>query len=171
MIVSLIAAISANGVIGRDGRIPWHLPADLKLFKAHTMGHHLIAGRRTYESIGKPLPGREMIVLTRQDDYIAEGCQVVHSLDQALEIAEAAGESEVFIIGGEVVYAQILPKADRLYLSQVDAMVMGDTFFPAFDEQDWQVTTEQHYPATDRQAYAFTFQILERKLDDTSVNS
>lgn len=163
MIISLIAAISENGVIGRDGSIPWRLPADLKLFKTHTMDHHLIAGRRTYESIGKPLPGRKMIVLTRQDGYTAEGCQVAHSLDEALEIAEAAEDSEVFVIGGEVVYAQVLPKADRLYLSRVDAMVMGDTFFPAFDEHDWQITEEQHYPATDGQEYPFTFQVLERK--------
>ncbi|MEJ2759829.1 MAG: dihydrofolate reductase [Anaerolineales bacterium] len=147
MIVSLIAAISENGVIGKDGEIPWRLPADLKLFKTLTMGHHLIIGRRTYESIGKPLPGREMIVLTRKNDYIASGCQVASSMDEAMEIAEAAGDTEAFVAGGEVVYAQTLPIADRLYLSHIHATITGDTFFPAYDEQDWQITKEEDIPS------------------------
>ncbi len=163
MIISLIAAISENGVIGKDGQIPWRLPADLKLFKTLTMGHHLIVGRRTYESIGKPLPGREMIVLTRQNDYTAPGCQIAHSLDEALEIAEAAGDSEAIIAGGELVYAQTLPIAHRMYLSHVHATLPGDTFFPAYDEQDWQITKEETYPLTEGQEYTFTFQILDRK--------
>jgi dihydrofolate reductase len=122
MIVSLIAAVSDNGVIGLDGSIPWRLPADLKLFKQLTMGHTLILGRKTYQSIGRPLPGRKMVVLTRQLGFTAPGCHIAPSLEQALDTARAEGETEAFIGGGAVVYAQALPLADRIYLSRVHAV-------------------------------------------------
>lgn len=165
MIISLIAAVSENGVIGKDGGIPWRLPADLKLFKRLTMGHHLVVGRKTFASIGKALPGRKMIVLTRQKDYQPEGCQppacrVAHSLSEAIEIARTAGEDEIFIAGGAAVYAQSLPLADRLYLSQVHAEVEGDTFFPPFDPDNWQEELSHHYPAGEKQDFNFTFKVL-----------
>jgi len=162
MIVSLIAAVSDNGVIGMDGSIPWRLPADLKLFKQITLGHTLILGRKTYQSIGRPLPGRKMVVLTRQPNFTAPGCQIAPSLKQALDTARADGETEAFIGGGEVVYAHALPLADRIYLSRVHAVVAGDTFFPAFDKASWQVSKSQQYPKQSGQEYDFTFEILDR---------
>ena len=162
MIISLIAAVSDNGVIGLDGKIPWRLPADLKLFKQLTMDHTLILGRKTYQSIGRPLPGRKMVVLSRQTGFIAPGCLIVPSLEQALDTARANGETEAFIGGGAVVYAQALPLADRIYLSRVHAVVAGDTFFPAFDETYWQVTRSQPYPKQPGQEYDFTFEVLDR---------
>lgn len=163
MIIALIAAVSENGVIGRDGGIPWHLPADLQLFKRLTMGHHLIVGRKTFESIGKPLPGRKMIVLSRQPGYSVEGCLTATSLQNALEIARKAGEDEVFIAGGAAVYTQALPLADRFYLSRVHANVKGDTTFPEFNLENWAVTVKTEYPAGKGQKHDFTFMILDRK--------
>ena len=163
MIIALIAAVSENGIIGRDGKIPWHLSPDLKLFKRLTMGHHLIIGRKTFESIGKPLPSRKMIVLSRQAGYTIEGCLTATSLSHALEIARKAGEDEVFIAGGAAVYHQALPLADRFYLSQVHAKVRGDTTFPDFNLEDWTVTVRAEYPSGKGQRYDFTFMILDRK--------
>jgi dihydrofolate reductase len=163
MIISLIAAVSENNIIGRDGKVPWNLPADLKLFKQLTMGHHLIVGRETYESIGKPLPGRRMIVLSTRQDYKVEGCQTAESLSYAIEMARIAGEDEVFIGGGAQVYARALPMADRFYLSRVHGEFKGDTLFPVFDPAAWKVTLKHRYPAGDGQRYDFTFFILERK--------
>ncbi len=162
MIISLIAAVSENGVIGADGGIPWRLPEDMKLFKQLTMGHYLIMGRKTYQSIGRPLPGRKMVVLSRQSGFSAQGCITSTSLEKALELAREDGETEAFIGGGAVIYAQALPKADRLYISRVHAVVPGDTFFPSFDEHSWQVVESQHYPLQSGQEYEFTFELLER---------
>lgn len=164
MIISLIAAVSEDGVIGKKGKIPWNLPADLKLFKQLTMGHHLIVGRKTWESIGKALPGREMIVLSSRVGYKAEGCRVAGTLSQALEMARAAGEEEVFIGGGAAVYTEALPLADRFYLSRVHTNIRGgDAFFPAYEEKEWLVSLEAGYPAKKRGESSFTFYILERK--------
>jgi len=162
MIISLIVAVSENGVIGLDGRIPWHLPADLKLFKQLSMGHYLIVGRRTFESIGHPLPGRRMVVLSRQPNFFVEGCQTASSLEQALDMARADGETEAFIAGGAIIYAQGMARADRIYLSRVHAVLAGDTFFPSYDESAWQVVESQYYPVMPGQQYAFTFKVLER---------
>ena len=128
MIVSLIVAVSSNGVIGRDGGIPWHLPQDLKLFKETTMGHTLIMGRRTFESIGRPLPGRINIILSRQPDYRAEGCVTCGSLEEAL--LACAGSVQVFICGGEELYREALPLAENIFLTIVHAAIEGDAFFP-----------------------------------------
>lgn len=163
MILSLIAAVSENNVIGRDGKVPWQLPTDLKLFKQLTMGHYLIVGRKTYESIGRPLPGRRMIVLSKQQGYKVEGCQTAGSLSHAIEIARMAGEAEAFIGGGAEVYAEALPLADRFYLSRVHAEFKGDTHFPIFDPSAWKVTLAHKYPAGEGQRYDFTFYILDRK--------
>ena len=133
--VSLIAAVAANGVIGRDGALPWHLPEDLKRFKALTLGHHIVMGRKTYESIGRLLPGRTTVIVTRQRDYAVPGAIVATSLEDA--IARCAGDDEVFVIGGAEIYRAALPIADRMYLTLVQAPFEGDTKFPAWETQDW----------------------------------
>lgn len=163
MIISQIVAVSENGVMGREGRLPWRLPADVELFRRLTMGHYLILGRKTYESIGRPLPGRKIIILTRQKDYAVEGCEVTDDLEKALEIARSNDESEAIIGGGAVVFAQAFPHTDRIYFTRVHAEIAGDTFYPAFNEQEWEVIKEQEYPLVEGQDHAFTFQILERK--------
>ena len=165
MILSMIVAVSENGGIGKQGEIPWRLSADLKLFKQRTMGHHLILGRKTYESIGRPLPGRKMVVISRQPDYQAEDCQVVSSLDAAINLAEGAGESEAFIGGGGEIYKLAMPKADRIYLTRVHTEVESDTFFPELDWKDWEALDVFDHPADGENEFAFTVLILERKSD------
>jgi dihydrofolate reductase len=162
MIISLIAALDRQRGIGKDNQLPWRLPADLKRFRELTTGHHLIVGRKTYESIGKPLPGRTMIVVTRQPDFQIEGCLVVNSVDEALTLAHARGEQEVFVIGGAEIYAQTLAQAARLYLTLVEAEVEADTFFPAFAEADWQEIERGAHAADEKHQYAFTFVTLTR---------
>jgi dihydrofolate reductase len=164
MLISLIVAMDQNRAIGRGGGIPWRLSADLQHFKRLTMGHHLIQGRRTWDSIGRPLPGREMIVVTRQPGYrVPAGVAVAPSLDAALKIARARGETEAFIGGGAALYAEALPLADRIHLTRVDASIQGaDTFFPEFDETEWQVMEQWRQEAGERNEYAFTFETLKR---------
>ena len=163
MMISLIVAASENNVIGKDGQIPWHLPKDLKMFKRLTTGHHLIVGRKTYQSIGKPLPQRSMVVLSRQTDFQAPGCQTAENLVQALKIARAAGDDEIFIGGGAAVYQIALPMADRIYFTRVHTTLEGDTFFPLYDMDGWAVELEQFFPAGENQKFDFTFSILKRK--------
>jgi dihydrofolate reductase len=161
VIVSLIAAVAANDVIGRDNDLPWHLPDDLQHFKRLTTGHTVIVGRRTWESVGKPLPNRRWIVVTRQPDYAPPGVEVASDLDRALALA--AGEAEVFVAGGGVLFRDALARADRMYLTHIDAEVEGDAFFPAFDPADWVVVEENFHPADDRHAFAFTFRRYDRR--------
>lgn len=158
--LSLIAAIAENRVIGVRNTLPWHLPADLKYFRRLTVGHPIILGRRNYESIGRPLPERTNIVITRRTDYSAPGCRVVHTLEAAL--AAANGTSEIFIVGGAEVYAQTLAQADRLYLTFVHAVVPGDTFFPEFDLREWRELAREYHAADEKHAHAFSFVTLER---------
>jgi len=139
--ISIIAAIARNGVIGRDNRLPWHLPQDLKRFRALTMGHHVIMGRKTWESIGRVLPGRTMVVVSRDPDYGVADCQIAHSLEEALGLC--GDDPEVFIIGGAEIYRQALPMADRLYLTHIEQEVEGDTYFPPFDMVDWSETSRE----------------------------
>jgi dihydrofolate reductase len=162
VIVSLIVAMDLKRGIGKDNRLPWHLSDDLQQFKRLTMGHHLVMGRKTYESIGKALPGRTTIVLTHQRDYHPESCLVAHSLEAALSIARQRGETEVFVIGGGHVFAQALPLADRIYLTQVQAEVEADVFFPVFDESKWIEREHSFNPVSDKNDYPFSFRILER---------
>lgn len=162
MIVSLIAAMDRRRGIGQDNQLPWRLPADLKHFRELTAGHHIIAGRKTYESIGKPLPNRTTIIVTRNESYEAEGCFVVHSQADALTLAQQRGETELFVIGGAEIYAQALPFADRLYLTRIEAEFEADAFFPAFDIQDWQITDSVFHAADEKHAFGFTFQQLDR---------
>lgn len=161
MIVSLIAAVTANDVIGRDNDLPWHLPDDLKHFKRLTTGHTVIVGRRTWESVGKPLPNRRWIVVTHRPDYAPAGAEVAPDLDRALALA--AGEDEVFVAGGGVLFRDALARADRMYLTHIDAEVEGDAFFPAFDPAEWVVVEEKFHPIDDRHAFAFTFRRYDRR--------
>jgi dihydrofolate reductase len=162
MILSIIVAVSENGGIGLAGRIPWRNSTDLQLFKQTTMGHHLIVGRKTYESIGRPLPGRSMVVVTRQEDYQAPGTTIVHSLQEALDFARGEGEGEIFIGGGAEIYAQAFPRADRMYISRVHAVVEADTYFPAFDEREWVLKESTDYPISEKDEHAFTWEVWER---------
>lgn len=163
MIISLIVAMERSGGIGMDGGIPWHLPDDLKLFKQTTMGHYLIVGRVTYESIGKALPGRKMIVVTRQPEYRAPGCKMVPSLEEGLELARKGGEEEVFIGGGAQIYRLALPLAQHIYLTRLQADLEADTFFPALEEGEWEIAQSQHFPADEGNQYPFTYSLLLRK--------
>lgn len=160
MKINVIVAVATNGVIGRDNALPWHLPTDLKNFKTVTMGKPVIMGRKTFESIGRRLPGRLNIVVTRNADFRAEGCTVAGSFDAALD---AAGSSdEVFVIGGAQLYRVALPKADRLYLTRVEAVVEGNTFFPSFDPSRWRpVSSELHLP-DETHNFSFRCEVWER---------
>lgn len=157
--LSVVVARDRNGVIGRDGDLPWHLPDDLKRFRAITMGKPIVMGRRTHESIGRPLPGRRNVVLSRRRGYEAAGCEVFPSLDAALA---ALDEPEIMVVGGAALYAEALPRAGRLYLTEVDAEVEGDVRFPVLDERDWQTVGDEAHAADERHAHAFRFRVLER---------
>ena len=157
----LIAALARNRVIGRDNALPWHLPADLRFFKQTTMGKPLLMGRRTWESIGRPLPGRRMVVLTGDPTYRAEGCAVAHSLREALSLLGAA--SEIMVIGGAALFEQTLPLAGRLYLTRVEADVPGDVRFPGWDARRWRLAWEESHPADSGHAWPFRFQRWERR--------
>jgi dihydrofolate reductase len=158
--ISLIAAMAANRAIGIDGRLPWRLPADLKRFKALTLGHTLVMGRKTHESIGRPLPGRKTIVVTHRQDYAPPGVQVAHSVDEALA---QAGDGEVFVGGGEEIFRQTLDRADRIYLTRIEKDFPGDTFFPEIDESAWRIVEKEDCPATDETPFAYTFLTLDRR--------
>jgi dihydrofolate reductase len=159
MLISIIVAVAENGVIGRDNQLLWRLPDDLKRFKQLTLGHPIIMGRKTFESIGKPLPGRTSIVITRSPGYIAEGAFVVHSLEEAIAVAEEQHDEEAFIIGGGEVYRQAQEQnlVQRLYITQVLSDSEGDTFFKILDLKKWQLIGEEFHPADDRHMVAFSF--------------
>ncbi len=161
MNISLILAMDRNRVIGAGGDLPWRLPDDMKYFKARTMGKPIIMGRKTYETIGKPLPGRQNIVITRQREYQAPGCTVVHSPQEALSAAGSA--PEVMITGGAEIYRRFLPQADRIYLTLIDASLEGDTFFPELAPGEWQTIWEERHDADARNPYAYRFLVLERR--------
>jgi dihydrofolate reductase len=162
MNISLIAAIAANGVIGRDNALPWRLRDDLRWFVQKTQGHHVIMGRKQYQSIGHSLPRRPNLVISRNPDFAAD-CPVVGSLERALELARSAGESEAFIIGGAEIYALALPLADTFYRTRVLADVPGDVFFPKLDPSAWDVQLESEHAADERNEFAFVIETLRRK--------
>ena len=158
---SLVVAMARNRVIGRDNALPWRLPAELAHFKRVTMGHPIIMGRRTYESIGRPLPGRMNIVVSRNRGFVAPGCTVVDSLEKAYE---AAGDAEeVSIIGGTSLFEAALPTADCIHLTEVEAEISGDTWFPDFDRSQWREKEIVRHPADERHAYPFRILELERR--------
>jgi dihydrofolate reductase len=163
MRIALIVAAADNDVIGRDNQLPWHLPDEFRHFKRTTVDHHVIMGRRTWESQGqKPLPNRVNVVVTSRENYAAEGARVASSLNEALELARAAGETEAFVIGGAGLFAEALPIADRLYLTRVHAEPDGDTRFPPFDADDWRVIAREEHGTDARHEHAFTIMTLER---------
>ena len=158
--ISIIVAVSTNNVIGSEGGLPWKLSDDLKRFKRLTMGKPIVMGRRTWESIGRPLPGRQNIVLTGQAGYDAPGCDVVRSPAEAL--AAAGNAKEIMIIGGSQIYALFLPKAGRLYLTRVHAKIDGDTYFPEIDEHQWQLVESEARKPDDVNQFAYEFRTYER---------
>jgi len=162
VIISLIVAMDEKRGIGVDGHLPWHLPADLKRFKSLTMGHHLIMGRKTFESIGRPLPGRTTIIVTRNNSFQPEGCLVAHSLETALEFARLDLEDEVFIIGGGDIFVLAIELADRIYLTQVHTNLPADVYFPEFAAENWLEIDSEYHPADEKNPYPHTFKILQR---------
>lgn len=159
-LLSAIAAMDKNRVIGQNNALPWHLPADLAHFKTLTTGHPILMGRKTHESIGRPLPNRTNIVLTRDQHYTAAGVVIVHSLDEA--IAACSSDEEIFIIGGAEIYALALPRLSRLYLTLIDHAFPGDTQFPALNTHEWRETHRETHTPDEKNAYGYAFVQLER---------
>ncbi len=158
--ISMIVAADENNVIGKDNDLIWHLPDDLRFFKQKTSGHAIIMGRKTFESVGKPLPNRTNIIITRDKLFRADGCQVVHSLEEALKLTEE--EEEVFIVGGEQIYRQALPVADRIYLTRVHHSFDGDRHFPVLGNE-WKEVESIAHTADEKHAYSFTFMTYQRR--------
>lgn len=164
MLVSVIVAISKNNVIGRDNGIPWHLSGDMRFFKSTTIGHHVIMGRKTFHSMGRPLPKRTNIVITRDPFFIASGCLIARTVEEALEIAYDNEETEAFIIGGGEIYRLSLPYWDKIYLTEVNVEVPdGEVFFPAIDWQNWRLLSAEPQPADAQNDYDFTIKVFENK--------
>jgi dihydrofolate reductase len=165
MKVAMIAALSRNRVIGRNNTLPWHLPGDLKYFKRVTMGKPLLMGRKTYESIGRALPGRTNIVLTRQSAFEAAGIITVADPGQALELAQREQADELMVIGGEAVYRAMLPLSQRLYLTEVHAELEGDAYFPDYDAAAWREQSREYFPAAAAGDYDYSFVVLARRCE------
>lgn len=162
-VLAAIVAVAKNGVIGKEGCLPWYLPAEMARFKEVTTGHPIIMGRKTHESIDRALPGRTNIVITRNKDFEAEGCKIVGSLDEAIERAKKSeGSDEIFVIGGEQIYKQAMPILNRIYLTKVDAEVDGDKFF-YYDPKEWKKVASKKHPADEKNKYDFEFTVLKRK--------
>jgi dihydrofolate reductase len=165
MIVSMIAAVARNLTIGKDNDLPWKLPDDMKFFMNTTKGHFVIMGRKNYDSLHekfRPLPNRTNVVVTRQRNFNAPGCMVTHNVNDAIELAKKGNETEAFIIGGAEIYKLAMPDADRLYLTEIEADVEGDTFFPAFSKLEWKETSRAHHPADEKHKFAFDFVVYDR---------
>lgn len=164
--LSLIVAVAENSVIGKDGDLPWKISSDLKYFKEKTMSKPIIMGRKTFQSIGNPLPGRVNIVITRDVSFAEEGVITAHSLEMALEVgkslAEAKGMDEVMVIGGAEIYKLTLPQADRLYLTRVHGEVAGDTYFPPLDPDNWLEASHERFPAGEKDSHDYSLQVLDR---------
>jgi len=160
--ISIIAAMDQNRLIGANNRLPWHLPADMRWFRKNTLGKPVIMGRKTFESLGKPLPDRPNIVVTRDPAYKAEGCRVFTDIEAALSYAATLGD-ELMVIGGASFYEQMLARADRLYLTVIRQAFEGDAWFPAYDVNDWQVLQQEDHGADDKTPFPCSFMVLERK--------
>ena len=163
MTISLLVAAAENNAIGKNNQLLWHLPNDLKFFKNTTWGMPVIMGRKTFEAVNKPLPGRFNIVITRQADWNADGVIVATDLNNALQKAKATNCNEIFVIGGGEIYKQAMELADTIYLTRVHANIDGDTFFPIIDESKWQLTTNQDFGVDEKHAFAYSFQTWKRK--------
>jgi dihydrofolate reductase len=159
--ISLLVAMDKNQLIGKDNDLPWRLPADLAYFKRVTMGHPIIMGRKTYDSIGRPLPGRENIIVTRDTSYKAEGCKVIHSIEEIVKMNQQT-DQELFVIGGAEIFKEILPHSDRLYITEINEEFEGDTYFPAFDKAEWKVISEEQGIKDEKNPYDYTFLVYEK---------
>lgn len=162
MTISLVVAASENNVIGKDNRLLWHLPNDMKFFKNTTWGMPVIMGRKTYESLGKPLPGRTNIVMTRHREWNAEGTKVAANMDEAMKAAADTDAKEVFVIGGGEIFKQVLPDADKVYLTRVHTKLEGDAFFPELTASDWKLLSQLDFTSDAKHAYAYSFQVWQR---------
>jgi dihydrofolate reductase len=163
LIISIIVAIDENGGIGKGNQLPWHLPSDLKRFKSLTMGHHLIMGRKTYESIGKPLQGRQMIVVTHSLSYQPEGCITVNSIEDAIRVAKRNLDTEAFIIGGGHIFSQSINMADKIYLTKIHTISTADVFFPKINPDTWKIVSCEKDLQNEKDEYPSDFIILLRK--------
>lgn len=163
MKISMIAAMAHDRVIGKDNQMPWHLPADLAHFKRVTLGKPVLMGRKTFESIGRPLPGRRNLVISRNPDYQAEGIEVVGYVEAALALLAGSSVEELMVIGGGHLYAEMLPSADCLYLTRIDLAVEGDTRFPAFDDGQWQRVDCESHPADEKNPHPYSFETWLRR--------
>lgn len=159
--ISLLLAMDKNQLIGKDNDLPWRLPADLAYFKRVTMGHPIIMGRKTYDSIGRPLPGRENIIITRDTTYKAEGCKVIHSIDEIVKMSEET-DQELFVIGGAEIFKEILPHSDRLYITEIEEEFEGDTYFPVFNKIEWKVISKEKGIKDEKNPYEYTFLVYEK---------
>lgn len=162
MNISCVVAIANNNVIGKDNDIPWYLPADLKYFKKITLDHHILMGRNCYHSIGRPLPKRTNVIITRDPYFIASNCLIAHSIDEALEIAYDNGEEEVMIIGGGTIYKQTQELWDTLYITEVDVNVDGDIFFPTLNKEEWKLVWEESHEPDEKNEHPYVFKKYER---------
>ena len=162
MRLSIIVAVAENGVIGRDNDLPWYLPADLQRFKKLTMGHHLLMGRKTFEAIGRALPGRKTVVISRGRPNLPEGVQLAGSLEEALALAAASGEDEAFVAGGAQIYHLALPRADRLYLTRIQAAIEGDTRFPELVAAEWRLVSQEDHEPDGKNNFAHSFLVYDR---------
>jgi dihydrofolate reductase len=166
MTISIIVAVSQNNVIGKENKLPWHLPADLKYFRKITLGHHIIMGRTTFETIGRELPGRTNVIVTRQEYYAAEGCVVAGDLRSAIDYCRDQGETECFIIGGGDIIRQALVWADKIYMTRIFHQFEGDTFFPDLNEDDWKLLSEERHMPDEKNHYSFAFRVYQSNLAD-----
>lgn len=162
MLVSAIVAVAKNGVIGKDNQIPWYLPADLAYFKRTTLGHHILMGRNSFRSIGRPLPKRTNVVITRDPFFSADGVLVAHSVEEALALAFDHGDTEAFIIGGGSIYRDSMTLWDKLYYTEVDLEPDGDVFFPSLNPAEWRETWREGHGPDEKNEHGYTFRILER---------
>ncbi|USK58486.1 dihydrofolate reductase [Peribacillus asahii] len=160
--ISLIVAMDQKRVIGKDNQLPWYLPADLQYFKKVTMGKPIIMGRKTFESIGRVLPGRENIIVTRNQSYTNSDCTILHTIDEIKQYADQS-EQEVFVIGGAEIFKEILPVTDRIYITEIEASFEGDTYFPSLDENEWTTCSSTPGIVDEKNVYAHRFVVLERK--------
>lgn len=167
MIVSIIVAMDESRVIGKDNKLPWHLPRELQYVKRTTMGHPIILGRKNYESIGRPLPGRRNIIVTRNEHFQAEGCEIAHNIDEVFQMCKS--EEEIFIFGGEEIYKLFLPYTNKLYITKIHHTFEGDTFFPEINEHEWIEQFAEEGITDDKNPYRYSYHIFE-KMNDSSSN-
>ncbi|TMN23696.1 dihydrofolate reductase [Lentibacillus cibarius] len=160
--ISLLVAMDQNQVIGYQNDLPWYLPNDLKFFKQKTTGNTIFMGRKTFEAIGKPLPNRTNVVITRKQTGFPEGIEVVHDIDAVLEWNRRHSDAEIFVIGGADIFRQLLPHADRMYITRIDETFKGDTYFPSFNEEDWQLTSRKRGEQNDKNPYTYYFLQYDR---------